>query len=176
MLKRLNIPATNFGREFSITHEASKTKKPVEVDGRVEPEILDYVAETRSGRDFQDAVDTTSIRRLCRQLAPLSQNQEPVEREEIERIGRETLGPSWRASKVYDSKGNFRAWFHSPVQAIIVKPERVALTTRTQGEGESQWEHWIGANFDNTGKVDLQSCQEGAAVNILTEGPTVTIL
>lgn len=158
MIHNILIPRLRHGQSYTVRVGEGPSRTLVS-DGRVEQGIVDKVVTDGPQPDFQERLDTASIRQLVYWFAGSTGERGT---DEATQSARNVLGPRWQALSIDDSSLHV----YSPNQTLVVDRHQhsLGLTTRDEDVRGVHWEHWISGRFDDTGRLLMEGVEESARV------------
>ena len=164
--KHIYFHYTPLGKNVTIENTANGNSATLQADGRVERSICDQVVlEGGKAADFQESLDTVSIRGLLHRLKqedPESLN----DRVYLSKICKETLGQGW-AGRTRLSSGN--SVFQSEGQLLRLfgseDNKQLSLLTMREDSENRYWAHLINGRLDADYNLIQATVQEQAKLN-----------
>ena len=166
--KHIYFHYTPLGKNVTIENTANGRSATLRADGRVERSICDQVViEGSKAADFQESLDTVSIRGLLHRL----KQEDPESLQDrivLSKICKETLGQGW-AGRAQLAGGN--SVFQSEGQLLRVfgsdDNKQLSLLTMREDSEKRSWAHLINGRLDENFNLLQETVQEQANVTLL---------
>lgn len=166
--KHIFFHYTPLGKNVTIENTANGRSATLQADGRVERSICDRVVlEGGKAADFQESLDTVSIRGLLHRLK--QENPESLkDRTFLSQVSKETLGEGWAgrtnpdgSTSVFQSEGQLLRLFGSEDN------KQLSLLTMREDSENRSWAHLINGRLDSDYNLLQDTVQEQANVTFL---------